>query len=37
VVGFWEERQADNAIAALKARLAINARTKPRLNLSLKQ
>ena len=28
VVGFWEERQAGNAIAALKARLAINARVK---------
>jgi H+-transporting ATPase len=28
VVGFWEERQASNAIAALKARLAINARVK---------
>jgi len=27
-VGFWEERQAGNAIAALKARLAINARVK---------
>jgi H+-transporting ATPase len=26
VVGFWEERQAGNAIAALKARLAIKAR-----------
>ena len=26
VVGFWEERQASNAIAALKAKLAINAR-----------
>jgi len=26
VVGFWEERQAGNAIAALKAKLAINAR-----------
>src|SRR5471032_1923072 len=25
-VGFWEERQAGNAIAALKAKLAINAR-----------
>jgi H+-transporting ATPase len=25
VVGFWEERQAGNAIAALKAKLAINA------------
>jgi len=28
LVGFWEEHQAGNAIAALKARLAINARTK---------
>jgi H+-transporting ATPase len=28
VVGFWEERQAGNAIAALKARLAVNARVK---------
>jgi H+-transporting ATPase len=28
VVGFWEERQAGNAIAALKARLAINAKVK---------
>jgi H+-transporting ATPase len=28
VVGFWEERQAGNAIAALKARLAIKARVK---------
>ena len=28
VVGFWEERQAGNAIAALKAKLAINARVK---------
>jgi H+-transporting ATPase len=27
-VGFWEERQAGNAIEALKARLAINARVK---------
>jgi H+-transporting ATPase len=27
-VGFWEERQAGNAIAALKAKLAINARVK---------
>ena len=27
-VGFWEERQAGNAIAALKARLAITARVK---------
>ena len=26
LVGFWEERQASNAIAALKKRLAINAR-----------
>jgi len=26
VVGFWEEHQAGNAIAALKAQLAINAR-----------
>src|SRR5487761_1953877 len=26
VVGFWEERQAGNAIAALKAKLAIDAR-----------
>ncbi len=26
VVGFWEEHQADNAIAALKAKLAIRAR-----------
>ena len=25
VVGFWEERQAGNAIAALKAKLAIKA------------
>ena len=28
VVGFWEERQASNAIAALKAKLAITARVK---------
>jgi H+-transporting ATPase len=28
VVGFWEEHQAGNAIAALKARLAIKARAK---------
>ncbi len=28
VVGFWEERQAGNAIAALKAKLAINARVR---------
>lgn len=28
VVGFWEEHQAGNAIAALKARLAIEARVK---------
>ena len=28
VVGFWEEHQAGNAIAALKARLAINAKVK---------
>jgi len=28
VVGFWEEREASNAIAALKAKLAINARVK---------
>ncbi len=28
VVGFWEEHQAGNAIAALKARLATNARAK---------
>jgi H+-transporting ATPase len=28
VVGFWEESQASDAIAALKARLAINARVK---------
>jgi H+-transporting ATPase len=28
IVGFWEERQAGNAIAALKARLAIKAKTK---------
>src|SRR5271170_5069728 len=28
VVGFWEEHQAGNAIAALKARLAVNARAK---------
>ncbi len=27
-VGFWEEREAGNAIAALKAKLAINARVK---------
>src|ERR1700728_5509836 len=26
VVGFWEERQAGNAVAALKAKLAIDAR-----------
>ena len=28
VVGFWEEREAGNAIAALKAQLAVNARVK---------
>ncbi len=28
VVGFWEERQAGNAIAALKAKLAVNAKVK---------
>ncbi|MEO5788517.1 plasma-membrane proton-efflux P-type ATPase, partial [Gelidibacter sp.] len=28
LVGFWEERQAGNAIAALKAKLATNARVK---------
>jgi len=28
VVGFWEERQAGNAIAALKAKLAMKARVK---------
>ena len=28
VVGFWEEHQAGNAIAALKAKLAIKARVK---------
>jgi len=28
VIGFWEERQAGNAIAALKAKLAINARVR---------
>ena len=28
VVGFWEERQAGNAIAALQAKLAINARVR---------
>jgi H+-transporting ATPase len=28
VVGFWEEHQAGNAIAALKARLAVNARAR---------
>lgn len=28
IVGFWEEHQADNAIAALKAKLAIRARVK---------
>ena len=28
VVGFWEEREAGNAIEALKAKLAINARVK---------
>ena len=28
VVGFWEERQAGNAIAALKAKLAVKARAK---------
>ena len=28
VVGFWEEHQAGNAIAALKKRLAVNARAK---------
>jgi hypothetical protein len=27
-VGFWEERQAGNAIAALKAKLAVNAKVK---------
>ena len=30
VVGFWEERQAGNAIAALKAKLAIKARVQAR-------
>jgi len=28
LVGFWEEREAGNAIAALKAKLAIKARVK---------
>jgi H+-transporting ATPase len=28
VVGFWEEHQAGNAIAALKARLAVTARVR---------
>jgi len=28
VVGFWEEHQAGNAIAALKAKLAVKARVK---------
>ena len=28
VVGFWEEREAGNAIAALKAKLAVKARVK---------
>ena len=28
LVGFWEEHQAGNAIAALKARLAIKAKVK---------
>ncbi|MCB9038914.1 MAG: plasma-membrane proton-efflux P-type ATPase [Lewinellaceae bacterium] len=28
IVGFWEERQAGNAIAALKAKLAVKARVK---------
>ena len=28
VVGFWEEREAGNAIAALKSKLAIKARVK---------
>ena len=28
VVGFWEERQAGNAIAALKAKLAVKAKVK---------
>jgi len=28
IVGFWEERQAGNAIAALKARLAVKAKVK---------
>jgi len=28
IVGFWEEHQAGNAVAALKAKLAINARVK---------
>jgi H+-transporting ATPase len=28
VVGFWEERQAGNAVAALRAKLAINARAR---------
>ena len=28
MVGFWEEHQAGNAIAALKAKLAIKARVK---------
>ena len=28
VVGFWEESQAGNAIAALKAKLAMNARVR---------
>ena len=30
VVGFWEEHQAGNAIAALKAKLAIKARVRAR-------
>ncbi len=30
VVGFWEERQAGNAIDALKAKLAIKARVQTR-------
>ena len=33
LVGFWEERQAGNAIEALKARLAINARVETRRDL----
>src|SRR3974377_437019 len=28
IVGFWEEFQADNAVAALKANLALSARVK---------